>query len=319
MSRSVPAITGEIKYESPVLELPTALSPWKIPILSYTASMVSTTMGFPLDSIKTRMQAHRYTNAWQCLKITVHNEGFRGLFRGIMAPLITSSISKSIGVSIYSYWKPPVSQYVNISSNVWINNFPSSFVAGCISGGCVSIFACPFELTKIFQQIVLVINKEANMGINSKLLPKTVNEVFYNIVKYEGAFGLYSGFKYHLIRDSLSTGLFFAVYESTKMIVNEITPERFQLLSVPISGVVAGIISWLTVFPIDTIKSQYQRDIVRNIIRVKSGLEALPVQARKWTLPKRDLYRGLGPSISKAVCTTTIFFSGFEYLMRHVK
>lgn len=318
MSKSIPAITGEIKYESPVLELPTAISPWKIPILSYTASMVSTTMGFPLDSIKTRMQAHRYLNSWQCSKITVNNEGIRGLFRGIMAPLITSSISKSIGVSIYSYWKAPISQYVDISSNIWINNFPSSFVAGCISGACVSVFACPFELTKIFQQIVLVVNKEANMRINSKLLPKTVNEVFYNIIKYEGVFGLYSGFKYHMLRDSLSTGLFFAVYESTKMIVNHITPEN-EVLSVPLSGIVAGICSWITVFPIDTMKSQYQRDIVRNIIRVKSGLDELPVKARNWTLPKRDLYRGLGPSITKAVCTTTIFFSGFEYLMKHVK
>lgn len=319
MAKAVPAITGDIVYQSPVFELPTSLAPWKIPMLSYTASMVSTTMGYPLDSIKTRMQAHRYANSWVCFRTTVANEGFRGLYRGILVPLVTSSISKSIGVSIYSYFKTPVAQHVDVSSNVWVNNFPSSFVAGCISGACVSAFACPFELTKIFQQIVLVVNKEANMGINTRLLPKTVNEVFMNIVRYQGVFGLYSGFSYHLLRDSLSTGLFFAVYESTKMILNEVVPEGFQMMSVPLAGCIAGITSWILVFPIDTIKSQYQRDIVRNIIREKSGLEKMPVIARRWSLPKRDLYRGLGPSITKAVCTTTIFFSGFEYLMRHVK
>ncbi|KAG7806851.1 hypothetical protein KL921_004645 [Ogataea angusta] len=322
-SAHIPAITGDIAYEDPFLRLPAALTGYKSGILSYTASLVSTSVGFPLDSMKTRMQTHHFANAFACLRATVHHEGVRGLFRGIAAPLISTAFARSLGVSIYTEAKPIVSF---LGAPIWgshplihrtapvsdqqaqidkvVNNIPIAVLAGSISGAAVSVFACPFELSKIFQQILLLVN-------NSK----------------ENGKGLYSGYRYHLTKDGVSSGLFYGLYETVKLFIqtrnghvtqNSELQKTINVLSVPISGAVAGCFSWVLVFPVDTIKSQYQRDVIRNILREVAGRDKLPVVAPKLRWPTRELYRGLGPSITRSIVTTMIFFSIFEYLMKNI-
>ncbi|KAG7829968.1 hypothetical protein KL919_004890 [Ogataea angusta] len=322
-SAHIPAITGDIVYEDPFLRLPAALTGYKSGILSYTASLVSTSVGFPLDSMKTRMQTHHFANAFACLRATVHHEGVRGLFRGIAAPLISTAFARSLGVSIYTEAKPIVSF---LGAPIWgshplihrtapvsdqqaqidkvVNNIPIAVLAGSISGAAVSVFACPFELSKIFQQILLLVN-------NSK----------------ENGKGLYSGYRYHLTKDGVSSGLFYGLYETVKLFIqtrnghvtqNSELQKTINVLSVPISGAVAGCFSWVLVFPVDTIKSQYQRDVIRNILREVAGRDKLPVVAPKLRWPTRELYRGLGPSITRSIVTTMIFFSIFEYLMKNI-
>ncbi|KAG7821455.1 hypothetical protein KL909_004342 [Ogataea angusta] len=322
-SAHIPAITGDIAYEDPFLRLPAALTGYKSGILSYTASLVSTSVGFPLDSMKTRMQTHHFANAFACLRATVHHEGVRGLFRGIAAPLISTAFARSLGVSIYTEAKPIVSF---LGAPIWgshplihrtapvsdqqaqidkvVNNIPIAVLAGSLSGAAVSVFACPFELSKIFQQILLLVN-------NSK----------------ENGKGLYSGYRYHLTKDGVSSGLFYGLYETVKLFIqtrnghvtqNSELQKTINVLSVPISGAVAGCFSWVLVFPVDTIKSQYQRDVIRNILREVAGRDKLPVVAPKLRWPTRELYRGLGPSITRSIVTTMIFFSIFEYLMKNI-
>lgn len=333
----IPGITGDIVYEDPLFTMPQILEPYKVGILSYTSSLLSTTAGFPLDSIKTRMQTHPYKNALDCFRHTVQTEGVRGVFRGIAAPLISTSLSRSMTVSIYTKSKPYVGELMpdfelrNISdpeAKKFIKNFPVSFLSGLIAGASISLFACPFELTKIFQQIVLVVNRDTNVNMSSKALPTKVFDVARNIVKYEGLSGLYSGYRYHVVRDSLSAGFFYSVYETVKLQLqlrnkesdyfNEKQKSRIDALCVPFAGAVAGCMAWATVYPLDTIKSQYQRDVLRNIIRVKMGLPKLEIISQRLKFPTREMYKGFGPSITRSVCVTMIFFSTFEYMMKNV-
>ncbi|KAG7728300.1 hypothetical protein KL948_004167 [Ogataea haglerorum] len=349
-STHIPAITGDIAYEDPFFQLPAALTGYKSGILSYTASLVSTSVGFPLDSMKTRMQTHHFANAFACFRATVHHEGVRGLFRGISAPLISTAFARSLGVSIYTEAKPIVSL---LGAPIWgshplvyrtapvsdqqaqidkvVNNIPIAVLAGCISGAAVSLFACPFELSKIFQQILLLVNNSKENGkyvhLQRDKLPSSLPSVASTIVRHEGLRGLYSGYRYHLTKDGVSSGLFYGLYETVKLFIqtrnghvtqNTGLRETINVLSVPISGAVAGCFSWILVFPVDTIKSQYQRDVIRNILREVAGRDKLPVVAPKLRWPTRELYRGLGPSITRSIVTTMIFFSIFEYLMKNI-
>lgn len=333
----IPGITGDINYENPLFIMPAIIAPYKVGILSYSASLLSTTVGFPLDSIKTRMQTHSYKNALDCFQSTIKNEGLKGLFRGILAPLISTSFSRSFTVSIYTNSKPLIASILpqfhlnNISNNQtkrFIQNFPVSFLSGMVSGAVISLFACPFELTKIFQQIVIVVNRDTNINLNSKNLPTKVLDVANNIIKFEGLKGLYSGYRYHIIRDSISAGLFYSVYETVKLqlqLINkennyfsDINKSRIDALCVPFSGAIAGGLAWFSVYPLDTIKSQYQRDILSNIIRVKMGLDKEKIVPRKLCLPTKEMYRGFGPSITRSICVTMIFFSTFEFLMKNI-
>jgi solute carrier family 25 carnitine/acylcarnitine transporter 20/29 len=336
-STFIPAITGEIDYKNPLFTMPQILQPYKVGILSYSASMVSTFCGYPLDSIKTRMQTHNYKNAFTCLKATIQNEGVRGLYRGIVVPLVTTSFSRSFTVSIYTSCKPIVGASVpdiaidglpmNVETQKFVQNFSVSFISATIAGAAISLFACPFELTKIFQQIVMVVNKDAKVQISSNELPKRVVDVAHSIVKYEGLRGLYSGYSYHLTRDAFAAGLFYSIYETVKMKLQSINQKsqyfsesskrRIDALCVPLSGAVSGCIASGSVYPLDTIKAKYQRDVLGNIIRVKMGLEKLEIKPRK-LIPSLDMYKGFGPSIIRSVGVTMIFFSAFEFLMGNI-
>lgn len=330
-----PAITEGANLQTAYFVMPGSLQPWKPTIMSYTASLVTIFSGYPLDTLKTRMQTHKFNSTFDCFKQTLKHEGVTGLFRGITSPLISASLSKSLGVSLYTYLKPRVAEfqgmfYSPISQNKYIqnedvllvmNNFPVAVVSGTMAGAMVSLYACPFEFTKIFSQISRIIGNKQKVQAQ---VPKNIFQVFREIVKYEGFRGLYSGYGFHLLRDSVSNGLFFAVYETAKISIRSLSAKDGEngvasnQLSIVLAGGAAGMFSWLTVFPIDTVKSMAQRDIVTNILRARDGLERIPVQKRRLGLPTRRMYRGLGPSITRSVVTTMIFFSVYEYLMSHI-
>lgn len=369
---ALPAITGEIDKSQALLFLPESLQPWRPTMFSYTASLASTIVGFPLDTIKTRMQTHYFVGPIDCLKKTVKHEGIRGLFRGIAAPLLSISFSKSMGVGLYTYFKPKVStaQATLLSSlapnmqqnlvvdpgnsnnalaierqrrNLTLLNIPTSFISGSLTGVSVSFFACPFEFSKLYSQIIMLESRrKSNLlsgspqpQLNTQTIPKpivTVSQtstaaVVKQIVKAEGILGLYSGIKFHLIREFISSGLYFAVYETAKLTINnsvsnldgKISGTNISVgpISIAVAGALSGVISWITIFPIDTVKSLTQRDIVSNIIRHQNGLEKIIIK-RKLTMPTRRMYRGLSVSVTRSVLNSIVFFGAFEYLMTHI-
>ncbi|KAH3683849.1 hypothetical protein WICPIJ_005177 [Wickerhamomyces pijperi] len=336
-----PAIAGELDVANAVHILPESLLPFRPTIMSYSASLFSTVVGFPLDSIKTRMQTHNYSNMIDCLSKTVRSEGISGLFRGITAPLLSSSVSKSIGVSAYTAAKPyaamiqsstfktmtcsPTDSRRYQSIILAFNNAPVSFTAGVISGASCTVFATPFEFTKLFQQLYILMQDE--LKLNPKRMPKTTWEVAKTIRRSEGISGLYSGFRYHLLRDSVGSGLYFSIYETCKILMDGFSTADGKFygtnipisgVSIPIAGATSGVFSWILVFPIDTVKSLYQRDVVSNIIRGLALKQPKSIVIRPLRFPTRDMYKGLSVSVTRSVITSIAFFSCFEYLMKYI-
>jgi len=336
-----PAITGELDLNHAIHILPTSFQPWRPTILSYTASLFSTVVGFPLDSIKTRMQTHPFNGIYDCLKKTIKHEGFKGLFRGVTAPLLSTSFSKSLGVSLYTAAKPyasllqtytikPIKTDSKSSHKVQnvilaINNAPISFASGFAAGAGTSLFACPFEFTKLFQQLYILMQGELNL--NPRRMPKTTWQVAKQIRRYEGISGLYSGYKFHLLRDAFGSGLYFSIYETAKILIQGFAGPDGKIqgtnipmgtVSITLAGAMSGIFSWVLVFPIDTVKSLTQRDIVSNIIRELARKPPKPLLIRKLSFPTRNMYRGLSVSVTRSVFTSVAFFSCFEYLMKYI-
>lgn len=46
------------------------------------ASVLSTLVAFPLDSVKTRMQTYQYNGVLDCIRHTYRTESLKGFFRG---------------------------------------------------------------------------------------------------------------------------------------------------------------------------------------------------------------------------------------------
>lgn len=320
----IPAITGPIDHSKAYHVFPHA---WQLSINAYGALIVSTFIGFPLDTVKTRMQTHKHFKGYlDCVRQTFAADGFRGFFRGIWAPLISTSFSKSFSVSIFALVKPVVYTAIYSNSPVptlkdgltlghpFLRNIPVCFISGTIAGGGVSLFACPFEFIKIYAQLESLINSKIVKNSNASSTWKIATR----IVQYDGLGGLYSGFRYHFLRDTLSSGIYFSIYESMKYAMNVAINKNGQTsspISVMLAGGFSGVSSWLLIFPVDTCKSLIQKDMVGNILREQQGLEKLALVRR---VPKfeRRAYRGLGVSMSRSFLVNMVFFSVFEGAMK---
>ncbi|KAJ2360762.1 hypothetical protein H4S01_005589, partial [Coemansia sp. RSA 2610] len=56
-----------------------------------TAAVTGMLVGYPFDSLKTRMQTHHYPSLLACARRSIAEEGIHGLYRGLLPPLLTAS------------------------------------------------------------------------------------------------------------------------------------------------------------------------------------------------------------------------------------
>lgn len=75
------------------MQLPHELEEWiykhRTTVSAGSASFVATILGFPLDSVKSRLQVSKYTGVVDCIQKTYRHEGFQGFFRGKRGSLCT--------------------------------------------------------------------------------------------------------------------------------------------------------------------------------------------------------------------------------------
>ena len=170
--------------------------------------------------------------------------------------------------------------------------------AGATAGSIITCVSCPFELTKLSAQISTLMAKSNTSSmddpVRSSYQHKGTFKTAMNIVTHRGFFGLYSGFRLHLLRDTIGTAIYFATYESTKQILVKLqgSDSPTSPLSVAVAGGFCGLASWACIYPIDTAKTHYQRNCL-------SKARGSPVQRSKIEFFRRNQYRGkLRSSIS---------------------
>lgn len=72
-------------------------------------------------------------------------------------------------------------------------------------------------------------------------------EAIGQIVRRHGFRGLYTGFRLHMIRDTIGSGLYFSVYETVKqMAAKELGPDRGPLGPM-IAGAICSTVPWFAV------------------------------------------------------------------------
>lgn len=321
----IPAITGEVDESKAIKVFPDWLAPFRTSVIAYSTSLVSTTIGYPLDTLKTRMQTFKhFKSIFDCAKQTYVIDGFCGFYRGIMAPLLSTSITRSLSVSVFTHAKPYCFDVLygwkceeNSERFPLFKNLPVCFTAGFLAGATVSMFACPFEFTKLYSQIVTLTDPQAHK-FKTNLSNQSIAKVVKNIVAVRGIGGLYSGYKYSLMRDAIGSGIYYSVYELFKWTSNSFingTLAANSPVSILLAGGMSGVTCWAFIFPFDTAKSLVQKKIVANIVRVKKGLKPLDFSERTLTF-SRSMYRGVGIQMTRSFVVNMVFFSAYEFGMR---
>ncbi|AEO61651.1 hypothetical protein MYCTH_2312027 [Thermothelomyces thermophilus ATCC 42464] len=306
---------------------------YRVEVAASASSVLSTLTTFPLDSVKTRMQTYRYAGFLDCVKHTYSTEKFRGFFRGVTAPMASITLVRTVSFSIYQRSKHAYCDWVkrNLGVDVMAHvsspgSLPSFWsvatfgAAGATAGSCITVIACPFELTKLSAQVSVLLADKKNYpkpgshAIAASYQNKGTLKTLGNIIKHRGFGGLYTGFRLHLMRDTLGTATYFMTYESSKQLLTTFGGDgtHSNPLVVVVAGGLCGIVSWALIYPVDSAKSIYQR----NSLMYSKGEKVEPVKIRFF---QRNMYRGLGVSMGRSCAVNAVFFSSFEFLKKRIK
>ncbi|KAH8730035.1 mitochondrial carrier domain-containing protein [Phaeosphaeriaceae sp. PMI808] len=302
---------------------------YRTEVAASSSSLLSTFVAYPLDSVKTRLQAYKFNSFSDCVRHTYKSEGFHGFWRGVWSPLASITLVRTVSFSIYQRSKYAIDDWIyqaTGSSPLVIANTRGAYptlstvacfgLAGAGAGATITAIACPFELTKLSAQISVLMAERTDGGGKNDAIRKSYQNLgtwktAQNLIKHRGWGGLYSGFHLHLLRDSIGTGIYFVTYESVKQILaNARGTSPTHPLAVVVAGGLCGLVSWACIFPIDTAKSIYQRNCL------VGGREKATRPKIQFMNPR--MYRGLGVSMSRSCVVNAIFFTAFEFTKKRI-
>ena len=239
-------------------------------------------VGHPLDSVKTRMQADaRYaaSSALQTARAIVASEGLRGLYRGLLPPLLGSSVFRSVQFSVYAGAISAARE-----SPLLMREVPGAgglqlrvLAAGLASSVARALIETPLELVKVRRQMGLgwLVAESAEQALRDPLRELR---------------GLYRGLGVTFLRTWGLMGSFF-------VFVDVLERKHADLLAVPVlgpwmKGGVCTVAAWALVWPFEVIKNQVQASRGAEGDRRGWLARARAVLAERGLL---GLYRGIGP------------------------
>ncbi|KAG2381783.1 hypothetical protein C9374_006167 [Naegleria lovaniensis] len=239
-------------------------------------------VGYPLDTIKTRMQIFQENHHQFNETFKTKWDYFRGLYRGLTSPLIGELASNFVLFGSFGICKDWISKY-SLKENSRdeysaMKEYAAIFASGAFSGLAISFVVGPTEMIKIQMQ--------TKNGSEHQTIMKCVRELW----KTRGFFHGYISCLSHQLTFYSS---YFLIYElSKRQFANYYTRQSRRGLS--------GTLSWALVYPTDSIQSIVRYDRNMNMRKV----------FKKYTL--RDLYRGFQPTVIRAFPVNAVTFYAYE-------
>ena len=283
----------------------------------FSAGVAGTVLGFPLDSLKTRMQTSSSSSSGN-ITITragslIYQEGgILAFYRGIGSPLLALTILNTLNFSSYAYYR----KLLNVSDKrLEKGHFEYKVpIAAGLVGPLSSMISTPFELVKTQMQLDLVNSKSGQRNFNNSL------HAAYKLTTKNGISSLYIGHGVNTLREVVFLGTYFTVYEHLKVTLFRFTNNvSSSSIVIPIAGGCSGAIGWFISFPLDLIKANKQ-GIIINEHNLKNRKSLY--QITKMLLDTRGivgLYSGVVPSIVRAFIVSSTRFSVYEFVLWFLK
>lgn len=243
---------------------------YRTEISASSSSVLSTFVAFPLDFAKSRMQSYD-AGFTATIKDAYRAEGIKAFWRGVAPPMISVTVVRTISFSLYQkakYAYDATITRITGQSPLVIANAPGSYpnlytlscfgAAGATAGALVTTISCPFELTKLNEQLAGKMARDPGAGIRNAGQPGTPTQISdvktgslntaRRLLRERGLPGLYSGYRMHLLRDTIGTAIYFMTYESAKQIMSNARGKSpTSPYAVVVAGGLCGIVSWVCV------------------------------------------------------------------------
>ena len=281
-------------------------SAYKETVAGASAGVVGTILGFPFDSLKTRMQTSLLSIP-QAFQEIYYESGFLGFYQGVGSPLLALTVLNTLNFSSYSYFCSLLGiDHIHSKTITHDGKFDMRIsLAAAGVGPIASIISTPFELIKTQMQLI------KKFGTNEKQFSNSF-QLITHILRTKGVSSMYVGHRVNTIREIIFLSTYFSVYEYLKYHCSNIStitiPKAF---SIALAGGISGSIGWFISFPFDCIKSNIQgRDLSLNSFR-KFSDTSIAIDILK-SRGLKGLYSGVLPSILRAFIVSSSRFSAYE-------
>jgi solute carrier family 25 carnitine/acylcarnitine transporter 20/29 len=218
-------------------------------------------VGHPLDTVKLRMQAGQFASPTAALTQTVRAEGVRGLYKGMLSPVLGNVPLQAILFGVYG-------KALRALEGGSVSDTPSLtsvVAAGQIAGLVQLVVMCPSEHCKILLQHQREsAGAGATMSASGRRLYTGSIDCARDVLRKDGVRGLYKGMASCLVRDVgvCSYGMYYGVYEVVRqrfLTPDPTDPSRaVHPLATLAAGSACGLVSWSWCYPFDVIKSRIQ-------------------------------------------------------------
>ncbi|WWC73332.1 uncharacterized protein I206_107299 [Kwoniella pini CBS 10737] len=269
------------------------------------ASQVLT--GQPLDTLKTRAQTApkgQFKNTLDIFTTTVRNEGFLALYKGMLSPLLGIAAVNSLLFTAYGASRRIVSPYPDLS-------IAQVATAGAMAGAANAVLASPVEMFKIRMQ-------GQYGGSGDKKLSGVVGDMWN---QYGLKNGIMRGYWITFVREIPAYAGFYAGYETSKRwFTKHYYPNPVPVWATLTSGALGGVAYWLACYPLDVIKSRVQLSKIPPLKGhwLSGGYINHEFRAILQEGGIRALYRGLTPSLLRAVPAAGATFLAYEVAKEYI-
>lgn len=274
-----------------------------------------------------------------CIVKTVEGEGIGGLYKGILATYVSNITKNAVGFGIYGCTLSHLNQRAGVLPQA--RDPLQSIVGASLTAGCVaSAVECPFEIMAIqlqTQQTRAIEGQLAASGenftcslhqVNAARRAEYATEVRYGHDGMKDAFqsivrnrSPYLGAGPLLLRNLGWYTATFVSFENAKALAarfqfdddSKSAQQKLGIGSKILCGGFAGVVAWTSTFPLEVIKANMMGQPLES--RHRSFGSAFEC-ARELYIEGgvRRFYRGLTPTIVRAIPAYTIALNTYDYM-----
>eukprot|EP00210_Caulerpa_lentillifera_P006092 g5820.t1 len=272
-------------------------------VVAGTAGGLSVTcVGHPFDTLKVRLQTQPtnppvYNGLVDCLKKTIQWEGAGGLYKGVAAPLAGQLFFRASLFTAFGASKRYLASNPDGTTRK-LTNF-DFYKAGAMTGLAAAFTETPIDFYKSQIQVQII---KAKSDPNYKPPFTNTVDVVKQTIKANGFRGPFQGLSTTILRNIPGN----SVYLGSFQVMKEMAAERLQCKTSQLPSSIllsaaglGGILFWLTVYPLDVMKSAMMSDSIHKSERMYPTLMTTAKKLYEEGGIKR-FYRGFSPCLVRA-------------------
>jgi len=278
---------GGVKDKGPPLPMPLKL------LLINCSSLVSESVTFPIDSVKTRMQVSTvHVGSFSTIKSVLADEGIGGFYKGLPPAILRHWVYTAARISLYEDFR---SRFAGEGGDV---NFLKKFAMGAASGGIGQFIASPADILKV--QLI------TDRKMNNPPKYKGMVDCFRQLHRSGGILGFWRGVWPNVNRAMAVNLGELATYDLSKKNILQLTGLPDDVRVHTLSAISSGFAASLCSCPFDVVKT-----------RMMAGGYTSSLQCFSQTIKQEGflaLYKGFFPCWARLGPWQFLFWVSYEHL-----